>query len=316
MNNNYDKAINIIKQANKSRKFNCCCNNKSQETTITVGTTITTEPDTEAKVINTGTQKKVILNFAIPKGEKGETGTSGKSVNILGSYNSLEELKNAHPEGNINDAYLVNQDLYVWDDTQKNWQNVGQIKGDKGDTGDKGEPGEKGDKGEKGEKGEIESAYLITFNAGTTYDGLAVNSNDRLPIDRKELDDNNLITLNTDEETIKFNKVGHYRISFNVSARALPNDTIFDKTKDIISIGLREINTDNIYIGSSSWVYNEEYITITSQGIVVVNDINKEYELVNLSPNTIYLNTPDIKYIKTSSYFANAIVNIIIENHG
>ena len=43
-------------------------------TTITVGQTETVEPTSLAEVTNTGTNKDVILNFKIPKWEKGEIG--------------------------------------------------------------------------------------------------------------------------------------------------------------------------------------------------------------------------------------------------
>lgn len=62
----------------------------------------------------------------------GTKGADGKSVNILGSYNTLQELVQAHPTGNIGDAYLVNGDLYVWDPSlggSGGWHNVGSIKG-------------------------------------------------------------------------------------------------------------------------------------------------------------------------------------------
>lgn len=46
-------------------------------TTIQVGITETTEPETEAIVTNVGTNKDVILNFKIPKGSTGEKGDKG-----------------------------------------------------------------------------------------------------------------------------------------------------------------------------------------------------------------------------------------------
>ena len=60
-------------------------------------------------------------------GAKGEDGTS---VTILGSYDTVEDLRRAHPTGNEGDAYLVAGYLYVWNGTD--WQNVGQIQGPAG----------------------------------------------------------------------------------------------------------------------------------------------------------------------------------------
>ncbi len=98
-----------------------------------------------------------------PRGPKGEPGSG---LQLLGNYNSYEELIKEHPTGNIGDCYLINGVLYVWDATNSVWMKTSSIegpkgpkgeKGEKGDQGEKGEqgvPGPKGDKGEKGEQGE------------------------------------------------------------------------------------------------------------------------------------------------------------------
>lgn len=48
-------------------------------TTITIGTTTTTEPETSAKVVNSGTKENVILNFNIPRGNIGPIARCNKS---------------------------------------------------------------------------------------------------------------------------------------------------------------------------------------------------------------------------------------------
>lgn len=114
-------------------------------------------------------------------------GTDGTSVNILGSYNTLAELKAAHPSGNVGDAYLIQGAMYVWCVDDNDWQNVGNIQGpagqdgaegksayqvwlDAGNTGTEAEylaslKGEKGDTGPRGESG-IQGA---TGKDGTSY---------------------------------------------------------------------------------------------------------------------------------------------------
>ena len=67
-------------------------------------------------------------------GRDGKDGKDGTSVNILGSYDSYEELIAAHPTGNPGDSYLVDGDLYVWSDTQEDWVNVGNIQGPAGES--------------------------------------------------------------------------------------------------------------------------------------------------------------------------------------
>ena len=80
-----------------------------------------------------------------PQGPKGDPGADGTGVTILGSYTSEEELKQAHPTGSPGDSYLVNGDLYVWSETDSEWNNVGTIQGPEGPKGDKGDPGEAGE---------------------------------------------------------------------------------------------------------------------------------------------------------------------------
>lgn len=66
-------------------------------------------------------------------GEKGETGASGTSVTIKGSYDTEAQLRADHPTGTEGDAYLVGADLYVWNGSD--WQDVGQIQGPQGVSG-------------------------------------------------------------------------------------------------------------------------------------------------------------------------------------
>src|SRR5690606_13620659 len=81
-------------------------------------------------------QIAIVYNNGGVKGDKGDPGTG---INILGSYDSYEDLVDAHPTGNEGDAYLVQGDLYVWDGSQ--WLNVGNIQGPQGDKGDEGDKG-------------------------------------------------------------------------------------------------------------------------------------------------------------------------------
>lgn len=50
--------------------------------TVTVGTTITGEPDTGAQVTNSGTSTEAVLNFVIPRGLDGRQGVDGKPATI------------------------------------------------------------------------------------------------------------------------------------------------------------------------------------------------------------------------------------------
>lgn len=68
-------------------------------------------------------------------GINGLNGVDGTSVNILGTYNTLEELQIAHPTGNAGDAYIIGGNLYVWAIDDSQWENVGNIQGPAGKDG-------------------------------------------------------------------------------------------------------------------------------------------------------------------------------------
>ena len=86
MNNNYKKAqkmIDCYNQQNKNTTFTCfgptgpTGPTGPAGSTITVGTTTTTDPGTDAAVVNVGTSSNAILNFSIPRGATGPTGAIG-----------------------------------------------------------------------------------------------------------------------------------------------------------------------------------------------------------------------------------------------
>ena len=195
--------------------------------------------------------------------------------------------------------------------------------GPKGDKGDIGPTGPKGDKGDIGPTGPIgpalstyRNAYLVTYNDGSSSAGIVIPSNEALPLERKELDSTNLVTLDTENKNIKFNTIGYYKLTFIVSSYVKKSEPDFNPNTDFVSIGFRQKNTDNIYIGASTWINDEIAKQITAQGTIVVENTNNIYELVNLSKKDIYLFTPDIINIGSHSYFTNSLITIVIEYLG
>lgn len=172
--------------------------------------------------------------------------------------------------------------------------------------------------GEQGKAGPelLKVSYLVTFNDGTNPNGIEVASGDSIPIERKELDTNNLIELDTTNNLIKFNIGGYYKITFNVSAYPEVHTIDFDPTKDIVSIGFKEQNTDNVYVGVSSFVYNGEPVVITTSGIISVTNTDALYELCNIGKYTINLESPLLSNLSSQSYFANPLVTLVIEYLG
>lgn len=109
-----------------------------------------------------------------------------------------------------------------------------------------------------------------------------------------ELDPTGLVTINNDDEIIKFNQIVNYKIEFTVSAYPSVNGVDFDPIADIVSVGLRQNNTDNVYVGIGERMYNGEPVESHVHGIVAVTDTDTLYELANLGNSTIYLSTPEI----------------------
>lgn len=278
--NNYEKALKKIKQDQKCRP------------SLIVG-------PTGPKGMQGPPGPQGIQGEAGPQGIQGVTGPAGTSVSILGSYDTYDDLIKNHPVGNENDSYLVDGDLYVWSDNNS-WTNVGRIQGPTGPAG----------------LGLIRTAYLVTFNDSTTEDGVKVVSNGRIPLERIELDVSDLISLYTSQNTIQFNVPGYYKISFKISAYPEVQSVDFNPDTDIVSVGFRQVGTDNVYVGVGQWVYNGEAIELTAQGIAAITNPNNLYELVNLSKVPIFLNTPKIENIASISYFSNSLVTIVFEYLG
>lgn len=183
-------------------------------------------------------------------------------------------------------------------------------KGDIGPTGPKGDIGPTGPKGDIGPT-LLRSSYIVTFNDGNE---IKVASLANLPLKRVELDLTGLITL--ENNLIKFNIPGYYRISFTVSAYPDVESIDFDPETDIVSIGFRMHNTDEVYIGSSVWVYNGEAVEIIGQGLISVTNTNNSYELANLSKKNINLDSPLLANVATTSYFSNSFITLVIDYLG
>jgi hypothetical protein len=105
--------------------------------------------------------------FTGPTGPTGPPGVDGSGISILGTLANSSLLPD--PGVNVNDAYLIGGDLYIWDGAE--WNNVGQIQGPTGPTGPTGVrgddstvPGPTGPTGPTGATGTAGLGYAgITF---------------------------------------------------------------------------------------------------------------------------------------------------------
>jgi len=112
--------------------------------TVSVGTTTTGDAGTNASVVNVGTTTAAILDFTIPRGDKGEQGNAGDSATVdAGTTTTLEPGSDATVEnvGTTSNAVF----------------NFGIPAGVRGEQGERGYQGEKGDQGD-----------AAVINVGTT----------------------------------------------------------------------------------------------------------------------------------------------------
>jgi hypothetical protein len=83
-----------------------------------------------------------------PPGVTGATGPKGEGLTIVDTLESINDLPNP---GIPSEAYLIDQDLWVWVDDS--WTNAGKITGPTGATGVIGLPGATGPQGIRGASG-------------------------------------------------------------------------------------------------------------------------------------------------------------------
>ena len=128
-----------------------------------------------------------------PQGPKGDPGADGTSFTVLGRYDTLAALKAAHPTGSEGEAWAVgsaeDNDIYLWDVDEGDWNSVGSLqgppgpqgpsgpKGDTGAEGPTGPPGPPGAGGAQGEPGPKASEITVTIPASGWSNGTQTVNN-------------------------------------------------------------------------------------------------------------------------------------------
>ncbi len=273
-----------------------------------------------------------------PQGEQGEigpTGPAGTSVTILGSYSTLGELQQKHPQGKPGDSYLIDTNLYVWSEENSKWVDVGVIKGPQGNPGERGLQGPKGDVGPIGPTGAqgiqgvkgptgptgatgptgtsyTPTLFVITFNETVPPGGLKVDPDDRLPLETEIYDSDNLFYVSNVNNTITFMEKGIYKIDFTVQAHA-SEQINNQEAANIISVGFVKQEEPTVYAGNSVWGSKTTPTTISGHGIINLTYPKQLFELLNLGKYPIYLQSPKIDSLSTESSFASPIVTIMIQ---
>ena len=151
----------------------------------------------------------------------------------------------------------------------------------------------------------------MTANDNLDNFGITVDSNMRIPIDTKIYDMNQNFTL-TDDNTIIFKESGVYRIDIMIEAY-MSTSVIYPGQNEVIGFGFKKVGEPTVYVGGTTWDFQEPVVRINAHGIVTTVLENDEFELVNTAQDTIHLLSPGANNLTTNSFFANPIVTIIIE---
>ena len=221
----------------------------------------------------------------------------------------------------------------MWSEEDGKWNNVGVIKGPKGDEGPKGEKGDQGPQGDKGEQGpqgpigpkgdqglqgiqgpagplSVPTVIFLRFNDQSIDE--EIKSKQRVPIEIKIGDDDNLFILNDEENTITFTSKGTYFIDFYIEAHPI-NGTPLKDDHDMIAVGFKKLDEETVYAGGSMWDDTKSTVYVIGKGVVSLPYDNETFELVNLGKYPIYLNSPNGAYIYSESSFVNPVVCISIQ---
>lgn len=242
-----------------------------------------------------------------PKGEQGEQGAKGDAG----------ERGETGPQGPKGDTGERGEKGEQGDMGPQGPQG---LQGEVGPTGPTGPTGPQGDRGEKGEPGEfvekeISSAFILSYNDDPDQfptEGEEIQSGARLPLMRMELDNGGVVSLDTSDNTFKFNYVGVYQVTFTANIYAKKSGQDFDQSVDFASIALRDVTSGEIITGATTWTPLECASNVCGQGMISVATTENKYELINSQQKSIYLNGCNLTKTISQSYFAVPMVSVCI----
>lgn len=242
-------------------------------------------------------------------------GSDGTSVNILGSYNTLEELKAAHPTGNIGDAYIVQGNMYVWCIEDNDWQNVGNIQGPTGadgtssylhirysDDGTTFTANEGKDVGRyRGELVSTNPVASTVFNDYTWYD-MAIAVEDELNSIREELQ-TNITSIEQNQDEILMTALQDYVAKSEFTTYQETVATEFIQTAEDFNFQFNNITSQITTIdGETQQQFQEisKYIRFVD-GTIVLGESGNELTLVQQNDRISFIqNNSEVAYFSNN----------------
>lgn len=251
-----------------------------------------------------------------PRGFPGEIGIS--PIIVIDTTETVEPDEPANVQEDV-DGLIHHLTFYIpkGKTGEKGEQGIQGPQGPAGEQGIQGVKGEKGEKGATGATGTIEafSSFIISYNNDpNTFpeNGIEIQSGERLPLMRLELDNGEPISLDNVENTITFNKTGVYFITFTANAYIPFEASDFNPKTDFVSIAFRQVGDEKILAAANNWSASNVAQNIFGQGMIVITDTQAKYELVNLRERSIFINGADITKTISKSYFSVPMITLSI----
>ncbi len=184
---------------------------KDGPVTIKIGSVETVSSISSASITNVGTDEDLILDFKIPKGDKGDKGDAGEKGDVGPRGLPGEIGRTEHISVDETETLEPGEAAQVMD-TFENWVHHLSFfipKGEKGDTGEKGDIGPQGPTGTS-----FVSAYGMRYQMTNTQIALPINTDTVIPLPEKGTA---FFTEYPEDNSIKIKENGVYLVSYLLS---------------------------------------------------------------------------------------------------
>lgn len=214
------------------------------------------------------------------QGVPGVDGADGRSFTVLGRYETLGALEEAHPIGQLGDAWAVGMSgaasVFVWDTAHTSWQELGMLQGPRGEQGAQGNPGPQGKTGPQGLQG-------IRGEKGEKGDPTQINGKSG-PIVTLSADDVGALSLG-DAENLQ-NQIDKISGIINENKQKSGNILIWNGSEFTAGAPLTSISPTNLLINSDFAINQRGQTTYQSPEYSADRWLNSSTQSVTISANT------------------------------